>query len=471
MTDRSIENAASVAEPIARVRQYKRHPDYRDSGVEWLGEIPMHWEVKRTKQLLIRNDGGVWGEDFDDEGVVVLRSTEQTVDGRWEIRNPARRKLTNSEYAEYRLKEGDLVVTKSSGSSLHIGKTSIVTKEVEALDCCYSNFMQRLRTKENIAPRFCWYVLNGEVGRKQFDYLSDTTTGLANLNGEIIGMVNVAYPPSSSEQHAIFTFLDRETEKIDALVAKEVRLIELLQEKRMALVIGAVTKGLDPDVPMKNSGNSWMGEIPTHWKAKRVQELAASLQTGPFGSQLHAGDYITDGIPVINPSNIVSGRLVPDVECTVDEVTAARLEHHKILLGDILFARRGEIGRCGLVTSQQQGWLCGTGCLRMRPCTGCTESSFLLKLLSTPRVGDWLGIESVGSTMQNLNTSIIGQIPVAIPGLVEQRHISNFLDREAIKIDTLVAKVREAIDRLKELRTALISAAVTGKIDVREAVS
>ena len=147
----------------------KFYPHMKDSGAQWLGDVPEHWEVKRTKALLIRNESGVWGQDPTDEGVVVLRSTEQMVTGEWNIRNPARRRLTSSEYTAARLEEGDLVVTKSSGSALHIGKTSIVTRDVAALDCCFSNFMQRLRVKQGISTRFVWYVLNGELGRRQFD--------------------------------------------------------------------------------------------------------------------------------------------------------------------------------------------------------------------------------------------------------------------------------------------------------------
>ena len=271
------------------------------------------------------------------------------------------------------------------------------------------------------------------------------------------------------EQRAIAAFLDRETAKIDALVAKKERLIELLLEKRTALITQAVTKGLDPDVPMRDSGVELPRRIPAHWHVKRVRDIADSLQTGPFGSQLHADEYTTHGTPVINPVNLVDGGLVPDFECTVDAATRKRLQHHQLCCGDILFARRGEIGRCGLVTGQQEGWLCGTGCLRMRTKSGVAEPLFLLYGFSTGSIRGWLEIESVGSTMQNLNTSIIGRVPVAIPDLDEQRNLLKVLALETGRIDDLMASVREAIERLKELRTALISAAVTGKIDVRDA--
>jgi type I restriction enzyme, S subunit len=280
----------------------------------------------------------------------------------------------------------------------------------------------------------------------------------------------IAIPPCA-EQEVIVAFLDRETARIDALVAKKERLIELLREERTALITDAVTKGLDPSVAMKVSGVEWLGEIPAHWEVKRIRDIADALQTGPFGSQLHADEYVVGGYPVINPANLRDGELVQDPECTVDDATAARLAHHCLRDGDILFARRGELGRCGLVTQAEEGWLCGTGCLRLRVRVAMAGPRFLMRLLSTSGVADWLDLQSVGATMQNLNTAIIGRIPIVVPPTIEQEAIAAFLDRETARIGLLVAKIRDAIERLKELRTALISAAVTGKIDVREEVA
>ena len=228
---------------------FPRYPEYKDSGVEWLGEVPIHWEVSPFKWLLDRNDGGVWGDDPDGvDDTLVLRSTEQTVDGRWRLDSAATRKLSATERAAALLESGDLVVTKSSGSSLHIGKTTLVTDEIAQMGCCYSNFMQRLRMKPSFSPLLAWYILNNDIARLQFDLLSNSTTGLANLNGTMIGQIMLAIPPVE-EQTAIATFLDHETAKIDALVAEQEKLITLLQEKRQAVISHAVTKGLNPTHP------------------------------------------------------------------------------------------------------------------------------------------------------------------------------------------------------------------------------
>jgi type I restriction enzyme S subunit len=274
--------------------------------------------------------------------------------------------------------------------------------------------------------------------------------------------------PPLDEQRRIVSVIRRETRKIDALLAKKERLIELLQEKRAALITRAVTKGLDPNAAIKKSGVEWLGEVPVHWEVKRIRDIADSLQTGPFGTQLHADEYVIDGHPVINPANLRDGGLVADQRCSVDDVAAARLQYHSLREGDILFARRGELGRCGLVGRHEEGWLCGTGCLRLRVHLAVARPRFLIRFLSTSGVADWLDLQSVGATMQNINTSIIGRIPVVVPPANEQDAIALYLDHRTKEIDAFISKVRDAVDRLKEYHIALISAAVTGKIDVRE---
>ena len=216
----------------------------KDSGIEWLGKIPAHWDVKPFKALLSRNDSGAWGEDFSEDGIIVLRSTEQTLDGKWNIENPAKRRLKPRESIETRLEEGDLVVTKSSGSELHIGKTSIVDKSVAALNCCFSNFMQRLRLARPNRSRIFWHFMNCPVAREQLIFLSSTTTGLGNLNGTILGNIQVPVA-TEDEQRKIASFLDRETAKIDTLVAKILEAIDRLKEYRTALISAAVTGKID----------------------------------------------------------------------------------------------------------------------------------------------------------------------------------------------------------------------------------
>ncbi|SPK72680.1 Restriction modification system DNA specificity domain protein [Cupriavidus taiwanensis] len=202
-----------------------------------------------------------------------------------------------------------------------------------------------------------------------------------------------------------------------------------------------------------------LGSLPSHWGVRRRADLSALIQTGPFGSQLYSSDYVDDATPVINPSNIDAGRILPDWQCTVPDEIVERLANHKLQAGDIVFARRGEMGRCALARKENEGWLCGTGSLIVR--LDSMNPAFAATYLSTSFMQQWLQLEAVGSTMQNLNASILGRIPVPIPTQHEQAAIVTFLDREATKIDTLIAEQEKLLTLLDEKRQATISHAVT----------
>ncbi len=448
------------SEPPLNERGYVPYPAYKDSGIEWLGEIPTHWAVTRIKRLLLENDSGVWGSDFDDEGVIVLRSTEQTVSGEWDISTPAKRRLTALEHASYRLEEGDLLITTSSGSALHIGKTTIVSEEVADLDCCFSNFMQRLRVKENTFPRFLWRFFNGR--RRYLDYLAGTTTGLANLSGKIIEGMAIALPPLP-EQRAITTFLDRETVKIDMLVEKQERLIDLLQERRVALISHAVTKGLDPNVPMKDSGIEWLGEIPEHWEVKRLKRLLAEALK--YGANEPADCTNPDFPRYIRITDIQeNGTLRDDSFKSIPE----NLAHPYLLVpGDMLFARSGSIGMTFRYDSSW-GRAAFAGYLIRARFNEETEPAFIDYFTQSRAYKLWLLSSCIQTTIQNVSAERYANMSISIPPYREQREIMAFLDCEIAKIDGLIAKIHQVVKLQKELRSALISAAVTGKIDIRQ---
>lgn len=214
----------------------------------------------------------------------------------------------------------------------------------------------------------------------------------------------------------------------------------------------------------KESGVPWLGEVPAHWSIVPLGTLSTSIQTGPFGSQLHSEDYVDDETPVINPSNIQNGKLVADASCTVPAHIVERLSEHKLFTGDIVFARRGEMGRCAMVTASEAGWICGTGSLNVR-LGDKALAEFVSDFLGTPHVKELLKLESVGSTMDNLNTAILSHVQVPTPPLEEQSAIAAFLDRETGKIDALIAEQEKLLTLLAEKRQATISHAVTSGLN------
>ena len=460
-----------MTEVTERVKEAQRgrfrpYGEYRDSGVEWLARLPSHWEVKPVKAALVRNDSGVWGEDFDEDGTIVLRSTEQTMQGTWRIEEPARRRLSARDADYARLREGDLLVTKSSGSAHHIGKTSIVDASVAALNCCYSNFMQRLRVSAEHFPRFVWYFMNCPVAHEQLVFLSSTTTGLGNLNGSTLGAIRIPMAPPD-EQRAIVDFLDRETAKVDTLVARKERLIELLQEKRTALITRAVTRGLAPNVAMKDSGVEWLGEIPAHWEVVPLKHVVHYVE----GPGIMAADFLTEGVPLLRISGI-GGRWATLDGCNYlsPEVVCRRWSHFQVRSGDLLISGSASTGFCTEVDEKTAGAVPYTGIIIVRPRAKSGPKNFVRWMLLSDVFATQVELARTGSTIQHFGPSHLARMRVVAPPLHEQVAIAALLDRETARLDALVSMVRVAMDRLKEFRTSLISAAVTGKIDVREAV-
>jgi len=424
---------------------FPRYPQYKDSGVDWLGPVPAHWEVKPFKREIDRNDGGVWGDDPDGEGdTIVLRSTEQTVDGRWQISEPATRKLSDDERSASLLVEGDLLLTKSSGSSLHIGKTTLVTPEIASMACCYSNFMQRIRTKSSLLPKLAWYVMNNDLARRQFDLLSNSTTGLANLNGTMVGQILVPVPPLP-EQREIAGFLDRETGKIDALVAEQERLLELLKEKRQAVISHAVTRGLNPNAPLKPSEVDWIGAIPTHWETKKLRYLC-DIQTGDKDTE----NLVADGeYPFFVRSQ------------TVEKIDSYTFDCEAILTA-------GDGAGVGKVFHHYQGRFDFHQRVYMMNNFRGVSGAFLFHYLRE----NFYKVALEGgakSTVDSLRRPVFTNFPVCVPPIPEQRAIVAHLDAATAQFDALTAAVERALALLQERRTALISAAVTGQIDVRAA--
>lgn len=443
---------------------YPRYPTMRNSGVEWLGEVPHEWQQRRMRFVCEINPSKAELSLLPEDTTVSFVAMEKVgTDG--QLLLDTTRLLESVLQGFTYFKDGDVIVAKIT-PCFENGKGAFCNELVNGIGFGSTEF-HVLRPYRDYAPQFIYYVTYSYPFRSIGAALMQGSAGQKRVPDEFVKDFTIAWPPLA-EQRRVAAFLDAKTVELDTLVALKERQVALLLLQRQALISHAVTKGLDPNAPMADSGVEWLGEVPAGWEITRVKFLARSIQTGPFGSQLYATDYVEGGTPVINPSNIQNSRIVPDYQISVDVDTITRLSRHVLMKGDIVCARRGELGRCGLVTKREQGWLCGTGSLRVRPNTSKSFPAYLGSFLSLSSVKEWLVVESVGSTMNNLNTDILANLPIMCPPLSEQRAIVAYLDRETSQIDTLVATIRAQIERLRVYRQALISAAVTGKIDVRE---
>lgn len=433
----------------------------------WFKELPPGWEEAPLKSRLARNDGGVWGEDPDggDADTIVLRSTEQRVDGAWNIEAPAVRKLSKPEADGGRLEFGDLVVTKSSGSELHIGKTSLVNSEVAALNACYSNFMQRLRVDDRTEPRFVHYWMNNELCREQFAYLSNSTSGLANLNGTVLGTARLAFP-SRTDQERIANFLDEQTARIDALIAEKQALLDSLKKHQYSYASELMTKGQDSTAQLAETSHPELGAIPAHWAVKRLKFLG-EVRSGIAKGKDH-GERDTVLMPYLRVANVQDGYVdlttVLEIEVGIHEV-----ERYLLCRGDVLMNEGGDNDKLGRGTVWEG---------QIAPCVHQNHvfavrlfdpslAEWVARFTSTDSARNYFFLRSKQSTnLASINQSNVRELPVPMPPKEEREAILAELQRASAANEELTTHVVEHLSRLREYRSSLISAAVTGQLDL-----
>jgi len=306
------------------------------------------------------------------------------------------------------------------------------------------------------------------------DFFASAKTRVNNTyNQAELRQLEVIVPPRD-EQQAIASFLDRETAKIDALTAKKERLIELLQEKRTAIISHAVTKGLDPTVSLRDSGVEWLGEVPAHWKVLSVRRLAGMIEQGwsPVAEDRLASE---DEWGVIKLSAVNQGLFRPEEHKTLPEDMEAD-KRYEIKAGDFLLTRANTpnlVGDVCVVSNTRRYLMLCDLVYRVSVDDNRVSKNYLCYWFLC-RAGRYqITRDARGSSLSMVKVSqnSIRSWLVALPPFLEQQAIASYLDRETTKIDALIAKIREGIEKLKEYRTALISAAVTGKIDVRNEVA
>lgn len=319
--------------------------------------------------------------------------------------------------------------------------------------------------------RLCKIEAGGRLTQRYLEYvlpfalkfINDLTyaTTVKHLSARDIGAQPVPLPPLGV-QRRIADHLDAETARIDALIAKRQRQIELLEEHSLGQVGAMVLCGDERARPVSRRG--FFVSAPRGWQQTILRHLGCSVQTGPFGSQLHSGDYVVNGWPVVNPQNLLGGAITPDLSMTVNHAKRDELSRHILQADDIVFGRRGEMGRAALVTGGEAGWLCGTGSLRLRIADRRLIPAYLKLLLETAPIRAYFSISSVGSTMENLNSEIVLDAPILLPPPREQRRIVGEVAAERARASAISGPMNRQVALLRERRQALITAAVTGEL-------
>jgi len=441
------------------LRQVKRatYPAYKPSGVEWLGDLPKHWEVRRLKYAASINDEALPGTtDPDYEFNYVDIGNVDAING-IVAREPYRFEDAPSR-ARRIVHHGDTIV-----STVRTYLRAIASIREPDGHLIVSTGFAVVRPR-GIDPQYLSYSLRSPYF---VETIVSRSTGVSYpaINASEVSTIAVTVP-SAEEQGTIASFLDRETGRIDALIAKKQRQIELLQEKRAALTSHAVTKGLDPNVKMKDSGIEWLGQIPEHWEVWLLKRVCC-ISYG-MGGELDR--TLSQGVPILSLPNVtINGTL------SLDEVPLAELpEDMKPLLllrrGDLLFNwRNGSADHLGKTAyfALDGEYTHVSFLLRLRFDPNRHDSRYYYRLLNGFRATGFFASSKAGVN-NTFNQSELNNLWVIVPPHKEQVEIADFLGREAIRIDRLVLKIEQSVVALREYRTALISAAVMGKIDVRE---
>jgi type I restriction enzyme S subunit len=443
--------------------EHAQYETYKGTEDDWLGKIPAHWETARVQHVADVYPSSVDKRSSEDEQPVRLCNYTDVYYGT-RINDASEfmeATATEPEIQTHELRSGDVLVTKDSEARDDIAVPALVTRDMPGVLCGYH--LAQLRPTNRIHGSFLYYAFKTPSISTQFEAAA---TGITRY-GLSVGALKKArlYLPPLPEQRAIAAYLDRETERIDTLIDKKERLIDLLEEKRTALISHAVTKGLDDDVAMQDSGVEWLGEIPAHWTNARLK-FVARLETGHTPSRSKDKYWEECTIPWVTLSDVGklrSGRL-DYIRETKEKISELGLENSSARLlpeGTVILSRTASVGFAAILenpmatTQDFANWICGDDLL----------PKYLLHCFRGMRHEFDRLIE--GSTHKTIYMPDIERFRIPLPPLSEQRAIAAYLDRETERIDTLIDTIQDAIDRLKEYRTALISAAVTGQIDVR----
>ncbi len=446
----------------------KKYPKYKDSGVEWIGEIPEGWKVKRIKNIgfLYSGISGKSGSDFNN------------------LENPNNKKYINftniannrfikstdlglvaisEDETQNKVKKGDLLFLMSSENFEDVGKSALLLEDLGEL--YLNSFCKGLRlTDENINSFFLSHLL---CSNALSQLISIEGRGFTRINLRQDGVLNlpVIIPPIS-EQTKIVNYLNKKTAEIDALISKKEKLIELLKEERTAIINQAVTRGLDPNVKLKDSGIEWLGKIPEHWEVKKIKHVSNKIGSGvtPKGG---AEVYQDSGIPLLRSQNIYFNGLKLDDVAFISEEIHNSMNGSKVHSGDVLLnITGGSIGRCYFVTDEFEEANVNQHVCIIRP-NEKINTVYLYNLLASVIGQTQIEACQTGSNREGLNFEQLKNFTIPLPDIMEQQTIlSSFVEKNN-DVDIIISKTEQEIELLKEYKTALISEVVTGKVDVR----
>jgi type I restriction enzyme S subunit len=443
------------------MRQYKKYERYKDTGVEWIGKIPEEWDLSKIKYIPKYEYksfvDGDWIESpyITDEGIRLIQTGNIGIGS---YKEQGYRYISEDTFKDLNCTEvypNDVLICRLAGP---VGRAclapSLTERMITSVDVCI------LKPKDNIDRRYLVYILSYDGYLQEADFLARGGTR-QRISRTQLGNINILLPPTD-QQKSIANFLDQKTAEIDGLIADKEKLIELLQEKRQAIITETVTKGLNPNVKMKDSGIEWIGEIPEHWRLSKIKY--ESLINNKTLSESTDDDYEIDYIDISSVTSIGEIDGVQSLNFK-DAPSRARRILYK---GDTIVSTvRTYLKAIAFIENAQSNLICSTGFAVLTPLSKVVPK-YLFYLMRSEKYVNEIVRRSVGVSYPAVNASDIGALECALPDRDEQMYIVEYLDNCTTQINQLVNDIQAQIQKLKEYRQSLISEIVTGKIDVRE---
>ncbi|MDO5039068.1 restriction endonuclease subunit S [Clostridium sp.] len=440
--------------------RYKSYENYKNSNINYLPKLPSEWDIMNMKYLISDIQTGstpsTKNEDYFNGNIQWFTPGDFT--GKFLIKS--NKTITDLAINDNQVKllKGGTVCIVGIGATL--GKVAILKNE--------SSFNQQvtgISTNEKLNNKYLYYWLLDN--KEKINKIANYTT-LPIINNEFLKNLKV-FVPSIEEQEKIVEFLDKKTSEIDGLINKKERLIELLKEKQEVLIREAVTKGLDKNIKMKNSGIDWIGEIPENWDISLLKYISHSdkysIVDGPFGSDMKNEEYVDEGVPIIQLNNIGEGIHKFNNIKYITEQKAEDLKRHTVYPGEIVIAKMMPAGRATIVSDRFDKYIISSDSIRLK-LSNEYNYEFVMHCLNSYGKFE-ANINSTGSTRSRINLSIIKNMKIAIPNKNEQDMIVNYLNKKLSILQELNDQIWTQIKLLKEYRQSLISELVTGKIDIR----
>jgi len=440
----------------------RAYPKYRASGIDWLGNVPEHWQTRRLKTSARCWVSNVDKVPSDDELPVRLCNyTDVYYNERITPSMPLMETTaTVDEIRRFHLERGDVVITKDSEEWSDIAVPALIAETADDFVCGYHLGITRPK-KNELLGEYLLRAFQACAINQQFQVAATGVTRYG-LPKSAIGDAWLPFPPPE-EQRAIADFLDGQTARLDTLVGNKRELIQKLKEKRTALISRTVTRGLNPNVKLKPSGIEWLGDIPEHWEAAQLRRKSIVLDC-----KHKTVSFIDDGFPIVSIREVHGFEVdLSDAKKTTEEEYLEMIEGERDpRVGDIIYSRNATVGDAAQVTTKERFCLGQDVCLIR---ASKHYSRYLLYLFRSAPLTEQVDSLMIGSTFRRINVGQIKAFWISVPPVEEQRAIADYLDHETAKIEKMIEKVEAAIEKLQEYRAALITAAVTGKIDVRKA--